>query len=108
MVFTNEYSTWPIKDGGSASGLSGSVQGQGAHVTFAAGSWGDYGITVVDDTATFGADDPFGPTWYTRNPLPGANGSSTGSLVHSVPGDFLSGPGAGPPAGDSQSPDQDG
>jgi hypothetical protein len=46
-----------------------------AHITFASGDWSDYGITVEDDT---GSD----PTELGVNP---------------VPGDFLQGPGDGPP-----------
>jgi autotransporter passenger strand-loop-strand repeat protein len=51
-----------------------------AHITFAGGYWSDYGITVEDDTAANEVDGVYDEL-----------------IVNPVPGNFLIGPGDGPP-----------
>jgi autotransporter passenger strand-loop-strand repeat protein len=75
----------------------------GAHITFAAGAWSDYGITVVDDTPP-----PSGIEWRTPGgpPFQDASGATSGTLGQAVPANWLTGPGPGPAPGAGQSADQ--
>ncbi|MGH7023085.1 MAG: hypothetical protein ACREEB_05770, partial [Caulobacteraceae bacterium] len=68
-----------------------------AHITIAAGRWSDYGISIVDDTAEAG-QNPSYQTWFS-NGFHVINYQTSGSLVHDVPADFLTGAGPGPTSG---------